>query len=111
MLTNEGVQLIEDLIDNENVEDDEISIVIDRMTGAGAKNEVSRLADSIETAFFEGRGDCNIVFPDTNEVLNFNNRFERDGIVFDDPRPDLFSFNSPDGACPTCEGFGPHIRH
>lgn len=106
VLTNEGVQLIEDLIDNEKVEDDEISIVIDRMTGAGAKNEVSRLADSIETAFFEGRGDCNIVFPDTNEVLNFNNRFERDGIVFDDPRPDLFSFNSPDGACPTCEGFG-----
>lgn len=106
VLTKDGVVLIEDLAGDGKVENQEISIVIDRMTVAGAKNEVSRLADSIETAFFEGRGDCNIVFPDTNEVLNFNNRFERDGIIFDDPRPDLFSFNSPDGACPVCEGFG-----
>ena len=106
VLTKKGVELIENLLGDDKVEGDEVSIVIDRMTVAGAKNEVSRLADSIETAFFEGRGDCTIIYPDNNESEHYNNRFERDGILFDDPRPDLFSFNSPDGACPTCEGFG-----
>lgn len=106
VLTKKGVELIENLLGDDKIEGDEVSIVIDRMTVAGAKNEVSRLADSIETAFFEGRGDCTIIYPDNNESEHYNNRFERDGILFDDPRPDLFSFNSPDGACPTCEGFG-----
>lgn len=106
VLTKKGVELIENLLGDDKIEGDEVSIVIDRMTVSGAKNEVSRLADSIETAFFEGRGDCTIIYPDNNESEHYNNRFERDGILFDDPRPDLFSFNSPDGACPTCEGFG-----
>jgi excinuclease ABC subunit A len=63
-----------------------------------------RLADSIETAFFEGEGD---VYLEINgkKILHFNNRFERDGMVFEEPSPNLFSFNNPYGACPVCEGF------
>ena len=63
-----------------------------------------RLADSVGTAFFEGEGD---VYLEINEkkLLHFNNRFEMDGMIFEEPVPNLFSFNNPFGACPTCEGF------
>ena len=63
-----------------------------------------RLADSVGTAFFEGQGD---VYLEINEkkLLHFNNRFEMDGMIFEEPVPNLFSFNNPFGACPTCEGF------
>ena len=81
-----------------------LQIVIDRMTVGNAREESSRILDSLETAFFEGNGNCSVVFDD--EEAEFNNRFERDGVVFHEPSPDFFSFNSPVGACPTCEGFG-----
>ncbi len=63
-----------------------------------------RLADSIGTAFYEGEGD---VYLEVNgdKLMHFNNRFEMDGMVFEEPVPNLFSFNNPFGACPTCEGF------
>jgi excinuclease ABC subunit A len=63
-----------------------------------------RLSDSIGTAFYEGEGD---VYLEVNgkTMLHFNNRFERDGMIFEEPVPNLFSFNNPFGACPTCEGF------
>lgn len=63
-----------------------------------------RLSDSIGTAFYEGEGD---VFIEVNEekIFHFNNRFEMDGMTFEEPSPNLFSFNNPYGACPTCEGF------
>jgi excinuclease ABC subunit A len=67
-----------------------------------------RLADSIGTAFYEGEGDIYLeVQSATNsrQLLHFNNRFELDGIQFEEPVPNLFSFNNPFGACPTCEGF------
>ena len=83
---------------------DVLEIVVDRMSVSAAREETSRLADSIETAFFEGAGDCTLMFDE--ESVNFNNRYERDGVTFIEPRPNLFSFNNPDGACPTCEGFG-----
>jgi excinuclease ABC subunit A len=69
-----------------------------------------RLADSIGTAFYEGEGDVYLEVtsnsdPASNATLHFNNRFELDGMQFEEPQPNLFSFNNPFGACPTCEGF------
>lgn len=112
ILVNGDARLIEEVLDDKGIGKivkKELELVVDRMSvGAlkGDSEDSSRLADSIETAFFEGSGDCTIVFPDKNERANFNIKFERDEMVFIEPRPDLFSFNSPDGACPTCEGFG-----
>ena len=108
LLDNDSL-IIDDILDGGSKKDlkgKDLSIVIDRMSVAAAKEETSRLADSIETAFFEGNGACDIVYPDLNIKSEFNNRFEKDGIVFTEPTPDLFSFNSPVGACPTCEGYG-----
>ncbi len=69
------------------------------------EDDLHRLADSIQTAFYESEGEC-LVEVDGKEIHTFNNRFEADGIIFDEPTPNLFSFNNPFGACPTCEGFG-----
>lgn len=63
-----------------------------------------RLSDSIGTAFYEGEGDVYLEI-NGSKLLHYNNRFERDGMVFEEPVPNLFSFNNPFGACPTCEGF------
>lgn len=106
VLIKGDVVMLEDMIDSKISKEDRIELVIDRMSVKAAEDEPARLADSIETAFFEGAGDCSIVIPDSHECENFNHKFERDGLVFIEPRPDLFSFNNPDGACPTCEGFG-----
>jgi excinuclease ABC subunit A len=64
-----------------------------------------RLADSVHTAFAESEGYCAIMLAD-GVVVEFNNRFEQDGIVFPEPTPQLFNYNNPFGACPTCEGYG-----
>ena len=69
------------------------------------EDDLHRLADSIQTAFYESEGEC-LVEVDGKTTHTFNNRFEADGIIFDEPTPNLFSFNNPFGACPTCEGFG-----
>lgn len=86
-----------------------IKILIDRIKVAKDKETESRVADSVQTAFYEGNGICNVVevAPDgTNTMHEFSNRFEADGISFDEPSVHMFSFNSPLGACPSCEGFG-----
>ena len=83
------------------------SLVIDRLTvKQGDDDFTSRLLDSVETAFFEGDGACSIFFTDERKPWQFSNRFERDGLVFPEPSPELFTFNSPIGACRRCEGFG-----
>lgn len=64
------------------------------------------LSDSVETALFEGRGECRVHFMADGTEQTFTNRFEADGITFQEPTDQLFSFNSPVGACPECEGFG-----
>jgi len=69
------------------------------------EDDLHRLADSIQTAFYESEGEC-LVEVNGKEIHTFNNRFEADGIIFDEPSPNLFSFNNPYGACPVCEGFG-----
>ena len=86
----------------------EIWLLIDRLTADDSKETLSRLTDSVETAFFEGSGECALRFFDTPQTTlhKFTNRFEADGIKFEEPTDNLFSFNSPVGACPRCEGFG-----
>ena len=86
-----------------------LRLLIDRLTAPREADELSRLADSVETAFFEGHGSVSLVIynPDHRVTVNeFSNRFEADGITFIEPTDALFNFNNPYGACPTCEGFG-----
>ncbi len=89
----------------QNFKDKEIYILIDRViVKAFEEEDIHRLTDSIGTAFYEGEG---IVWVEQNEtqLVSFNNKFTLDGIEFDEPSPNLFSFNNPYGACPTCEGY------
>lgn len=81
-------------------------IVVDRMTWDNTKETVSRLTDSIETAFYEGDGTCRLSMLPANIIYDFSTRFEADGIKFEEPTDGMFSFHSPLGACPECEGFG-----
>ena len=89
----------------QNTKDKEIYILIDRVVvKTFEEDDIHRLTDSISTAFYEGEG---IVWVEQNEntLVSFNNKFTLDGIEFDEPSPNLFSFNNPYGACPTCEGY------
>ncbi len=84
----------------------EIFLVVDRSSVSDEKSEVSRFIDSAETAFYEGDGACRLLFLPSNITYDFSTRFEADGMTFQDPSDQMFAFNSPVGACPTCEGFG-----
>ncbi len=81
-------------------------LVIDRLAVSDAKDLVSRLVDSAETAFYEGGGELMLRFLPAGIEHVFSTRFEADGMTFDEPTDQLFAFNSPMGACPTCEGWG-----
>ena len=83
-----------------------IYLVIDRMSVDDSKDAIARLVDSSETAFFEGHGELRLMFPPSNICYDFSTRFEADGIAFEEPSDQLFSFNSPAGACSECQGFG-----
>ena len=93
----------------------DMELVIDRLAVPEATDPIEReefdqrLADSVDTAFYEGHGECllRLVTSDGGmDTVSFNDRFELDGMAFEEPSPDMFSFNSPQGACPRCEGFG-----
>ncbi len=105
-LYDQEVVRIEDLLESKSWKPSkETFVLIDRiLVKAFDDDDLHRLADSIGTAFYEGEGEMLI---DLNEKkrLSFSNRFELDGIKFEEPVPNLFSFNNPFGACPTCEGF------
>ncbi len=88
------------------IHNSELKIVIDRLSVDDSKETVSRLIDSCETAFYEGGGTCMLRFYPAGILHTFSKRFEADGIVFEEPSEQLFSFNSPVGACPECGGFG-----
>ena len=82
-----------------------IYILIDRIVVKDFdEDDKHRLADSIGTAFYEGEGDVYVEI-NSDKLIHFNNRFELDGMTFEEPVPNLFNFNNPFGACPTCEGF------
>ena len=90
-------------------EGDKVYLLIDRMSCSDDKDAISRLTDSAETAMYEGDGACMLRFylHDGETRLHcFSTKFEADGIKFEEPSDQMFSFNSPLGACPTCEGFG-----
>lgn len=105
--------LIEDVL-SFDVKVEDVKILVDRAavhfdeTGNPDEDTQFRISDSIQTAFFEGEGTCEIVVKTDkgDEVRNFSDKFERDGIVFEEPSINLFTFNNPYGACRRCEGFG-----
>ena len=84
----------------------DILLIIDRIVVKEEEEFFNRLADAIQTAFFEGKGVCYLQDLDTNSRLTFSSNFELDGIIFLERNIHLFSFNNPYGACPTCEGYG-----
>lgn len=85
---------------------DDIYILIDRLSVDSLQDTISRINDSLETAFYEGNGACRLVFMPSGITYDFSDRFEADGMRFEEPSDNMFSFNSPVGACPVCEGFG-----
>lgn len=84
----------------------EFNLVIDRIITKDDEDFYNRLANAVDTAFFEGKGECVIEELKTGKQTVFNNKFEKDGMSFLEPNVHLFSFNNPYGACPKCEGYG-----
>ena len=110
LLTPEGeVVRIEDYLESvpaKKMDTSGESLTIDRLTVSQSKDVISRLVDSAETAFYEGNGECVLKFVPSGETCIFSTRFEADGMTFEELSDNLFSFNSPVGACPECQGFG-----
>lgn len=105
---NAEVMRIDEVVaEKVDLKKDTIEIVVDRLTANIEEQEnQNRLADSVQTAFFEGHGTCIIENVSDHTNTPFSNKFEEDGIEFEEPSTHLFSFNNPFGACPKCEGFG-----
>lgn len=105
MLVGNEVLLLDDL-EGKELNLNQAKLIIDRVQASGGEDHQKRLADSIETAFFEGKGTCYLLDSQGELLREFNHRFEADGIQFEAPTEHLFSFNNPVGACPKCEGYG-----
>jgi len=101
LLNNEFVEIDANLFDEKAT----CHLMIDRMAKADDM-ETSRLGDSIDLAFAHGKGKAVLYFPNENKFQSYTNRLEEDGVVYEEPSLNLFSFNNPVGACKTCEGFG-----
>ncbi len=101
---------IEEVLEDKSIADieltdtDTIRILIDRIVVNQEEETLSRIADSVQTAFFEGKGDCFVEHE--GKQTFFCDRFELDGVRFEEPTPNFFSFNNPYGACKRCEGYG-----
>lgn len=111
MMVGDEVVRIEDVLDagtfaGQTEAKETLYLVIDRLSVSAEKDVVARLIDSVETAMYEGDGTCRLLFLPSNISYDFSSRFEADGIKFEEPNDNMFAFNSPLGACPTCEGFG-----
>lgn len=104
LVNNEMIRL--DEIDQHSFNNKDILLIIDRIVVKDEEEFYNRLADAIQTAFFEGKGVCYLQDLTTNNRALFSSNFELDGITFLEPNVHLFSFNNPYGACPTCEGYG-----
>ncbi len=108
-LSNE-IKRIDDILEDcqtiENAKADEIYLVIDRINASNDPETISRVTDSVETAFFEGNGKCRVVLLPAGIKYDFSSEYEADGIAFEKPNDNMFLFNSPSGACQECEGFG-----
>lgn len=105
----DSIQKIESVLENKEVanstfKEGDIYIVIDRVMLDHSDDTINRLADSIQTAYFEGKGECLVEV--NSESFSFSDKFELDGMTFEEPTPNFFSFNNPYGACKRCEGYG-----
>ena len=109
LIDDDTVQIADVLNENIKVSKSKnIYLLIDRLVAENNQTAISRLTDSVETAFYEGNGSCvlKVFNGDEPELLTFSKKFEADGLQFETPTVHTFSFNSPIGACPVCEGFG-----
>ncbi len=104
LVNNEIVRL--DEIEQHSLDHQNIMLIIDRIVVKTDEEFQNRLADAVQTAFYEGKGTCFLQEVGTDNRYTFSNNFELDGIQFLEPNIHLFSFNNPYGACPTCEGYG-----
>jgi excinuclease ABC subunit A len=102
----DDVLRIDDALKTNIKSDKNLFLVVDRIVFKDDEDFLNRLADAIETAFFEGVGSCIIESLSDKKKTTFNNKFEIDGMTFLEPNAHLFSFNNPYGACPKCEGYG-----
>lgn len=104
LVENKTIRL--DQTDEINLNTEKIFLIVDRIIVKKDEEFLNRMADAIQTAFYEGKGRCFLQEIDTEKRYIFNNNFEADGITFLEPNIHLFSFNNPYGACPICEGYG-----
>ena len=103
------IKKIETIIDDKAIantafKEGELFIVIDRVVLDQTDDTINRLADSVQTAYYEGKGNCVVEIGE--DSFSFSDKFELDGIIFEEPTPNFFSFNNPYGACKRCEGYG-----
>lgn len=104
LVENEMIRL--DELEQHSLDNKDILLIIDRIVVKDDEEFLNRLADAIQTAFYEGKGECYVQEVATQKRLEFSTNFQLDGITFLEPNVHLFSFNNPYGACPTCEGYG-----
>ncbi len=104
LVDNEMVRL--DQLESKSLTKKEVLLIIDRIVIQDEEDFYNRLADAVQTAFYEGKGVCYLQEVTTNKRITYSNNFELDGISFLEPNVHLFSFNNPYGACPVCEGYG-----
>ncbi|HQZ25072.1 MAG TPA: excinuclease ABC subunit UvrA [Flavobacterium sp.] len=104
LVNNETVRL--DDIDSHTLDNKDILLIIDRIVVKDEEEFYNRLADAVQTAFYEGKGICHLQELNKHKRFSYSNNFELDRITFLEPNVHLFSFNNPYGACPVCEGYG-----
>lgn len=104
LINNKMVRL--DEIDQHSLDNKDILLIIDRIVVKDEEEFYNRLGDAVQTAFYEGKGECYLQEMETNKRLEYNTNFTLDGLNFLEPNVHLFSFNNPYGACPTCDGYG-----
>ncbi|MEN9909557.1 MAG: hypothetical protein RLZZ540_2706 [Bacteroidota bacterium] len=104
LVNNETVRL--DEIDQHSLDNKDVTLIVDRIVVKDEEEFYNRLADAVQTAFYEGKGICYLQELNSEKRFDYSNNFELDGITFLEPNLHLFSFNNPYGACPSCEGYG-----
>jgi excinuclease ABC subunit A len=104
LVENEMIRL--DELEQHSLDNKDILLIIDRIVVKDDEEFLNRLADAVQTAFYEGKGECYVQEVSTKKRLEFSTNFQLDGLTFLEPNVHLFSFNNPYGACPTCEGYG-----
>jgi excinuclease ABC subunit A len=104
LVENETIRL--DELEQHSLDNKDILLIIDRIVVKDDEEFLNRLADAVQTAFYEGKGECFVQEVASQKRLEFSTNFQLDGLTFLEPNVHLFSFNNPYGACPTCEGYG-----